>query len=68
MILTKLVLPLLFAVPTGTPVVTVANEFAAHYNEWGNLPRVEGTINAKEIRAWHETQRAWKNLNSSVHY
>ncbi len=46
----------------------MANQFAARYNEWGNLPRIEGTINAKEIRAWHETQRAWHKLDGTIKY
>ncbi len=68
MLLVRLILFLAFAVPPEPVTITAANAFAAHYNEWGNFRRVPGTIDAKEIRAWRETQQAWNHLNSTIKY
>lgn len=49
-------------------LVDLGNQFALLYNEWVNIQRVPGTINAHEILLWKDIREAWKVLDHAVHY
>lgn len=57
-------------VTTGNREVFLGDKFAARYNSWATIrtQRQKDLIDAREIRAWHETQQAWKALNREVQY
>jgi hypothetical protein len=63
-----IVLLFLLATPPEPAALSASNDFAQQYNKWASYRRVVGTVSVDEIRAWHDTQKAWKHLNSTIQY
>lgn len=67
----KQFLALLVAIPCAGQGILQASkaeqEFASTFNAWATAGNQNGaTVDAKEIRLWHETTHAWNRLKHQV--
>lgn len=54
--------------PTEPLGADLETDFVKKFNRWASFRKQGGLVDAREIRAWNETVKAWKKLAAIVKY